>query len=193
MHLIGTIIRVQIQRSPLKTGSGADRHYSPAPLLVVEKLLLSPEGVQGITPDGVRLLDVHHLRHPQTRNRDNLNGLSFNFVAHYAALQARFGAHLVPGCAGENILLETAGPPDVPAGALAIQRAEDGSLIDLVQVQPAPPCEPFSRFCAGGPLPAAAMKAALQFLDDGQRGYYATLGAAQGLYTVQPGDRLVQR
>src|SRR5205807_934486 len=104
MRDVGAIVRLQIQRSSLKTGEKPHRRYDPAPLLSVERLAVTPDGVLGLSDGDAWLVDVHHRAHPQTKNEDGLHGVSVGFTAHYDAMRARFGDHLTPGCAGENLL-----------------------------------------------------------------------------------------
>jgi len=74
MREVGTIVRLQIQRSSLKTGEKPNRRYDPVPLLAVERLAVSPDGVLGQS-DGGWLVDVHHRAHPHTKNEDGLHGV----------------------------------------------------------------------------------------------------------------------
>lgn len=194
MRELGVVHFVQIQRSPLKTpvDGGANRTYDPAPLLRVARLRLTPLGVLGITEAGETLLDVHHSEHPQTRNRGHQNGVSFGFTGHYDAIRERYGAHHADGISGENIIIagDAAFLPDDGAGRLVIQRGAT-PLLRLREVFAAAPCEPFSRYIAGGRLPGAAMKATLRFLADGRRGYYATLDeTVTDAPEIQAGDRV---
>src|SRR2546426_4214324 len=46
--------------------------------------------------------------HPNTKNEDGAHGVSIGFTTHYALMRERFGDRLTPGCAGENVLVETA-------------------------------------------------------------------------------------
>jgi hypothetical protein len=171
---LGKIVRLQIQRSPLKVGEKPNRVYDPAPILAVDELTLTPQGALARLPDGSALLDVHHADHPQTRNSDGLNALSVGFTSHYAAIRARYGDHLADGCAGENILVEADGGVDfgMIAGGIAIQAA--GALVWLRVNKVAAPCREFSGYVLSGPG-AAALKEALQFLNDGMRGFYCGL------------------
>src|SRR2546425_816411 len=52
MHNVGRIVRLQIQRSSLKTGEKPNRTYDPAPLLAVDRLALGPDGALGAGSDG---------------------------------------------------------------------------------------------------------------------------------------------
>jgi hypothetical protein len=191
MREIGIVKWVQIQQSSLKTGEGANRVYQPNPLLTVEQLRLTAEGIEGITAAGTTLIDVHHRQHPQTRqNRVGDNGISFGFLKNYDAIRERFGDHLPDGVGGENILIEADTVPDSVQDKVWL-RATNGQLVGLCDVRVAVPCEPFTRFCANKPLAAPEMKAALQFLDDGRRGYYATLSLPTDYSLVQAGAVLL--
>jgi hypothetical protein len=181
LHPLGRIVRLQIQRSPLKLGERPNRTYDPTPLLAVDELTLTAQGAVARTPDGVSLLDVHHTGHPHTRNVAGVNALSVGFTPHYAAIRARYGDHVTNGCAGENILIETDGIVDfgLIAGGLAIQPAGDAAPVWLRVNKIAAPCREFSGYVMSGPG-SAALKEALQFLNDGMRGFYC------GLAQVEP-------
>jgi hypothetical protein len=193
MHEIGRIKLVQVQRSPLKAGERPYRYYDPSPLLAVEGLLLSPGGAIGLTADGERVVDIHHAEHPESKNQQGLNGVSIGFTSHYRAMRERFGAHLTDGCAGENILVESDRVFDLgDLGAELVIHGADGQLVRLVNLLVAAPCVEFSQFAAGERerLPADAMKAALQFLDQGMRGFYAGLVNGSNETIVRAGDRV---
>src|SRR5579859_5427123 len=169
---LGRVVRLQIQRSKLKLGEKPNRWYDPAPLLPVNELTLTPEGALARLTDGSMVVDVHHPAHPETRNLDRTNDLSVGFTGHYAAMRERYGGHLVDGCAGENILIEATGrvtQADI-AGGLFIQPAQGGQPVRLQVVRHAPPCREFSGYASRSSAPAA-IKDALQFLDDGLRGF----------------------
>src|SRR2546428_4391693 len=107
MRDIGRIVRLQVQRSSLKTGEKPDRVYDPAPLLPVPRLAVSPEGVLGEAADRSWVVDIHHRAHPDTKNPDGQHGVSLGFTTHYAAMRDRFGSRINVGCAGENIIVDT--------------------------------------------------------------------------------------
>ncbi|HEY1349632.1 MAG TPA: hypothetical protein VGF67_08420 [Ktedonobacteraceae bacterium] len=182
MRQIGQVKQVQIQRGPLKQGNKPQRFYDPAPLLVVEHLLLTAEGVIGVTSDGEQLIDIHHATHPQSRNV-GVNSISLGFTSHYRAMRAKFGAHLSDGLAGENILVEADEEflRAIPGGRMALQAQEGGELIYLEHLKVAAPCVEFSHFALQErtSASAAALREALVFLDHGLRGFYATLRGAQ--------------
>jgi hypothetical protein len=192
-HEIGCIKQVQIQRSSLKMGERPYRYYDPAPLLVVDGLALTPGGVVGLI-GGERVVDVHNTAHPASKNQRGLNGISIGFTSHYQAMRDRFGPHLADGCAGENILVEaerTFALGDL-GDRLAIETA-GGALVYLTGLLVAAPCVEFSQFATGQGerLPPEALKAALQFLDDGMRGFYACLAGDSADGVVRAGDRVL--
>src|SRR5260370_25350372 len=126
MHQVGTIGRLEIQRASLKTGEKPNRVYDPAPILAVDRLAVSPDGVLGGGPEGGWLVDVHHRAHPSTKNEDGLHGVSVGFTSHYTLMRDRFGKRIAPGCAGAKILAEAdrrRTPADLAAGCATIARA----------------------------------------------------------------------
>jgi hypothetical protein len=193
---LGRIVLLQIQRASLKVGVRPHAYYDPAPLICMDRLLLEPVGCVGVTSSGERIVDVHHAQHPRTKNQRGLNGVSIGFTSHYQDMRAQFGAHLSNGIAGENILIETDRrlTLDDLGGEIAIQRGHH-VIARLVDLLVAAPCVEFSQFAAGQGerLPAEALKSALQFLEDGMRGFYARLADEQPEVEVRVGDRILIR
>lgn len=191
MHEIGRIKQVQIQRSSLKIGQKPYRYYDPSPLLVVNSLLLSTRGVMGIAAEGEEIIDVHHADHPSSRNR-KINAISIGFTSHYQSIRTHFGPHLPDGCAGENILVETEDEQELARleHGIAIQSANTGLVIRLIDIIAAAPCVEFSQFasCDIMPLVGERLKEALQFLDNGKRGFYMALAPTQEPVAIQAGD-----
>lgn len=193
MRVIGEIVRLQVQREPLKVGVAPRRRYDPTPIQPVAALTLQPDGVEGWTDAGEQLLDVHNVRHPRTRNRGQANGISIGFTSHYARMRDRFGAHLARGIAGESLLVETSErftEADLAAD-LMIETAE-GEEIPLTRVMVAAPCVEFSRWCLQFPeddRPDQRVTEALKFLHQGMRGYYASYEGEPA--RVGPGSRLL--
>jgi len=189
MRELGRIVRLQIQRSSLKTGQKPTRVYDPSPLLCVDSLAVGPDGVLGQGEDGAWLVDVHHRAHPATKNEDGAHGVSLGFTSHYAEMHDRFGDHLTIGCAGENIIVDTTGrvtPEDVARG-VALLASDGRELTRLEVLDVAHPCRPFTGWALGGMVEAAVLKEQLQFLEGGTRGYYCR-GLAAGIVSV--GDRV---
>ena len=190
MRTIGTVTRLQIQRSSLKTGEKPDRVYDPTPLLPVPRLTVTPDGVLGAGAEGGWLVDVHHRGHPETKNEDGLHGVSVGFTSHYAAMRDRFGERIVVGCAGENIIVaaDRTFTYDDLAGGIAIVASDGPERVRLRVLQVAHPCRPFTGWASGGRVEAEVLKSHLQFLDGGTRGFYCV---GEGSGTVQVGDQLV--
>jgi hypothetical protein len=191
MRTIGTIVRLQVQRGSLKRGEKPARLYDPAPILAVPALNVSPDGALGASPaDGETwIVDVHHRAHPQTKNEDGLHGISVGFTSHYAAMQEHFGERVVVGCAGENIIASTDRQVryEEVAGGVAILGPDGTERVRLRVLQVAHPCKPFTGWALGKQVEPDEMKKALQFLDNGMRGFYCT---GEGTGTVSLGDSI---
>lgn len=192
MELLGNIVGLRVQTASLKVGEQG-RRYDPGPLRAVAALTLDDGGVTGWTAEGARVDDVHHRDHPATKYRGE-NGISVGFTAHYASMRAHFGEHLIDGIAGENILVSgnrMIGLSDLSRGLL-IRRG--GTLVARLQaLVVAEPCLPFSRFALGGVDDAssehAGVKAALIFLREGRRGFYAGYLGAPAI--IHEGDEIL--
>jgi len=190
MHYIGTIQFVQIQRESLKAGIPSMRRYDPAPLLIVARLKLTPGVVIGQTVAGEEMIDVHHTDHPRSRNRDD-NFISMGFTGHYALMRERYGDHLTDGIAGENIIVAGDGRVTLDhLGTRLVVETQADEQITLVDMLPIPPCEPFSRFAARRDLAAPDMKAKLQYLSNGTRGFYIRLMSPNTGAIIQSGDKV---
>src|SRR5207245_10111101 len=109
MRELGRVVRLQVQRSSLKTGEKPHRVYDPAPILTVDRLAVSPDGELGEAGHDAWMVDVHHRMHPSTKNQDGEHGISLGFTSHYDVMRARRGDRITAGCPGENILVEAAG------------------------------------------------------------------------------------
>lgn len=195
MQIIGRVVRVQAQREPLKIGKiegdNDYRTYRTEPILTMARLQLTPDGVIGIKDSGETIIDAHNIKHPQTRNTGR-NFISFGFTHHYVMMRDRFGAHLEDGVAGENIIIEAEDKTGVfvPPSRIGIQSAATGETLILNDVMAAPPCLPFTYFCAQARIGGKDVKEALQFLDHGTRGYYAHV--PEGFHgEVAPGDVII--
>jgi hypothetical protein len=191
LHLLGPIVRLQVQVSSLKQGERPHRWYDPGPITALPALRLEPGGVVGLD-GGTEFGDVHHMLHARSAFRGE-NGISVGLTGHYTRMRERFGDFLADGIAGENILVASErvlAEDDVAAGVV-IETAN--GLVNLTAVQGAPPCAEFSRFCAGYPLDRPSDRGiteTLQFLNDGMRGFYATLAHPQSPAVISLGDRV---
>ncbi|AZI59265.1 hypothetical protein EH165_15085 [Nakamurella antarctica] len=193
MKLLGTIVRLQVQREPLKVGKAPLREFRTDSLVPVARLLATTAGVVGVTLDGEHVLDVHHQDHPRTRDRRGTAGFTIMSVGDYRWLESAYGLQQADQAAGNTILIDAEEPlafRDFSAGLIV--RTEGGDL-DLDQVRVADPCVEFSRFCMGlrpdsvidGPVLHT-----LSELDHGRRGYRGQV-AGEGLIAV--GDRVFAR
>lgn len=189
MQKIGIVTFVQIQRDHMKIHKDNVRFYRPAPLLKVEKLALDKQGIIGIDTDGNEILDVHNTEHPNSRYRGD-NKISFGFLQHYHRMRERFGDHLKDGYAAENIIVDA--KIDITkldyTQEFFFKQGDDN--VELADVIPAPPCREFSVFCLEVAQCTEDIKAALQFLSNGTRGYYADLASMNTPYYIQAGDEL---
>ncbi len=179
---LGPIVRLQIQRQPLKAGEGDKRWYDARWIEAVSTLRLTPHGVVGLA-DGQEWLDAHHRDHSQSRNRQDhgsANGISFNVTSHYAQMVRQFGNHLWSGSGGENILIEAAAPVTDADFRRGLLLQTTHGLVHLTQIAAAEPCVPFARFALHKPHRPAVdlVKNALIFLGDGMRGFYAAYEGA---------------
>jgi hypothetical protein len=190
MRELGRVVRLQIQRSSLKTGEKPHRRYDPEPILVVPRIAVTADGVLGEAPDETWLVDVHHRAHPHTKNPDGQHGVSVGFTSHYAVMRDRFGDRIALGCAGENILVETQACFTLAElqGGVALCLADGTELVRLDVLDVAHPCRPFTGWALGDIVEAEVLKSHLQFLDGGTRGFYC-VGQGSGIVSV--GDRVV--
>lgn len=188
--ILGPIVRLQIQKSPLKIGEKPNRRYLPDPIIRVDHLIANRAGMIGVT-NGTEILDVHHRDHPARKNEDGRHGLSLGFTTHYAHMRERFGDHLTTGCAGENVLVDVDRRytlDDLSQGIVLLdrQRREKARLTDI---EVAHPCRPFTGFALRYETVAPeVLKDSLVFLDGGTRGFYCTLSAEKEPVLIEAGD-----
>lgn len=192
MELLGTVTQVQIQRENLKLGKIPNRVYHTDPLLVVDGLNITPRGVFGVTADGDKVIDVHHIDHPASRNRGNDNGVSMNFIGHYDTMRDKYGDHLLNGVAGENILVDVGRVVtlDDLGAQIIIENSVNGEQCMLGNVMIAVPCVEFVYYVLEERAKGKIIKETLQFVSDGIRGFYMTLTNGQANPTIQAGDRV---
>jgi hypothetical protein len=182
------IVRLQVQRGPIKVGRAPLREYQPSAIVPVVSIDAGPRGVRGVTADGELVLDVHHQDHPKSRDRKGRAGILFMGTGDYDTLRERYGDHLVDGIAGETVLL------DAPDGLAALTLPPTVTVttaagpLELHGVRVAEPCVEFSRFCLRQePSPEVddAVRKTLIDLDGGARGYRSI---ASGEGSISVGD-----
>jgi hypothetical protein len=191
---LGRVKLLQVQPSGLIIKTPTGHFYDASRRLEVDSLFITPLGIEADTPDGKHVLDIHHISHPD-KAYDNDDLVCIGFTAHYEAMRDRFGEHMVDGIAGENIIIEYEDEvwPDDLDLHLAIENQESGNrtLLDLVSF--AAPCREFSHFATQSQhqdLPANKLKAALQFLGNGRRGFLLLLSEGQETAVVRRGDKV---
>lgn len=194
MQLLGPIARLQVQVAPLKQGQRPRSWYDPSPITSVSAMRLEPGGVVGVE-DGVEYGDVHHMLHALSRFRGE-NGISIGLTGHYRQMRERFGNFLTDGIAGESILVAAERVLTEEEVERGVVIATVNGLVSLTAVAGAPPCVEFSRFCAGYSLDRPSdtgITETLQFLNEGMRGFYATLGDDASTPMISVGDQVYLR
>ena len=194
LRQLGTVSLVQVQPAGLIIETPEGYNYDPSRRVEVERLQITPQGIEAVTPQGERVLDIHHKDHPETRYLGG-DDVSINFTSHYAAMRAQFGEHMVDGIAGENIIIEYEQEVWLPdlSQKIIIENPDTRDRVLLEVDDFAAPCEEFSHFAARSQhkrLPADKLKATLQFLNNGRRGFLLVLSKGQAEATVQPGDQV---
>lgn len=188
MREVGRVVKLQVQTGPLKRGPNRE-WFDPANLLAVSELEITDRGVVGwLNSEAVQ--DVHHQDYPFNQGHKGHN-LSFNFTSHYEQMRQRYGEHLWLGCGGDNVVFAAATPITLTdlqgEWVLETHRGERGRVVNVTI---ATPCLAFSHFVLNQPAPdPAQLKATLQFLSGGQRGFYADWQGPP--LHLHPGDRLL--
>ena len=191
---LGTVKLVQVQPAGLIVETPSGYFYDASRRVEVERLIITSLGIEATTPAGEHVLDIHHINHPD-KAYDNDDLVSIGFTSHYNSMRAHFGEHMEDGIAGENIIIEYEKEVWLEdlGQQIAIENIETGHRTILDVVSFASPCSEFSHFAAGSQgekLPAAELKATLQFLDKGRRGFLLLLREGQELATILPGDKV---
>lgn len=191
---LGKVKLVQVQPRGLIIETPSGDFYDVTRRVEVEKLIITSLGIEATTAKGEHVLDIHHINHPDKKyDEDDL--ISIGFTSHYAAMRKRFGAHMVDGAAGENIIIEHDQEVwiDDLGRQVVIENAKTGKRTCLDVLKFAAPCEEFSHFVACSQherLPADELKATLQFLNNGRRGFLLVLSEGQESGTIQAGDKV---
>ena len=179
------------QPSGLIVQTESGEAYDPTHRVEVDSLLITQLGIEAVI-NGKRVLDIHHIDHPD-KAYDNKDLVSIGFTSHYEAMRNRYGEHMVDGVAGENIIIEydhEVWMEDL-GEQITFENVKTGkrSLLDVVRF--AAPCNEFSHFAAGSQherLPADELKSTLQFLNNGRRGFLLVLSEGQESASVESGD-----
>ena len=186
---LGTIIRLQVQRDPLKEKGVS---YRPNAILAVEEASLDLQGMVG-RHDDAWVVDAHHSAHPRARGGGR-RALSIGFTGHYELMAERFGAAAL-GCAGENIIVETPGRiTEADLAGDVVIRTADGEVI-VTGARVAAPCAEFTSWIKGldHVLPQQDQAEDIAFLDDGTRGFILDVAHLERPVTIRVGDRVVVR
>ncbi len=195
---LGIVSLVQLQPRGLIVDvpepSSIRSFYDAGRRVEVDRLEITPRGIQANLPTGEQVLDIHHLDHPDKAYEDD-DLVCVGFTAHYEAMRAEFGDHMVDGTAGENIVIDYPDEvwPDDLGTVLAIENQDTGEVAHLKLMSFAEPCVEFSRFCAKrqyDEIPAHQLGEILRFLGNGRRGFLLVPDGALDVVTVRPGDRV---
>jgi len=191
---LGSVKLTQLQPSGLIIETPAGYFYDASRRMEVDRLKITPLGIEAITTEGEHVLDIHHIDHPN-KAYDNDDLVCIGFTSHYQEMRARFGEHMVDGIAGENIIIEYEQEVWLEdlGQQIAIENADTGRIARLDVVSFAAPCEEFSHFAARSQhkrLSAAELKDTLQFLGNGRRGFLLVFSDNQEPATVRTGDRV---
>ena len=183
---LGLVALIQLQREPLK----ATGVYDPSPLLVVERATVSPGGLLG-WHGSAWVVDAHHSAHPRSRGGGR-RALSVGFTGHYRRMEEHFGSAPI-GIAGENVIVD-AGP--VRHGAIAgglLVRPADRPAFVLRAPRVASPCVEFTSYLLGSAdvLPLDDIRADIDFLDQGTRGFIVSLDHVERHYELRVGDEVL--
>ena len=198
---LGEVSLVQLQpqgliiETPGETPTGS--FYDASRRVAVDRLRITPSGIEATLPNGESVLDIHHLDHP-AKAYDDDDLVSLGFTSHYNAMRAEFGQHMVDGIAGENIIIDSPSEiwPEDLTGTVAIENQDTGQLATLNLVSFAAPCVEFSQFCVQDQhdeIPTDRLREILRFLGRGRRGYLFVLDAKIDEVTVRAGDKVLIR
>ena len=181
---LGPIVRIQVQRVPLKTKEAG---YDSTPILAVEEAVVGPPGLVG-RHEGAWLMDAHHAQHPASR-AGGRRPLSIGFTEHYGRMGERFGDAPL-GCAGENLIVETDHRIELTdlAGRIVVRTAE--GEVPLGRASVAAPCREFTSWLLGREdvAPRAEIAEELAFLAEGTRGFILDLASLVGAHRIRLGD-----
>lgn len=186
---LGTIVRLQVQRDPLKVKGES---YDPTGILEVPEASVDAAGMLG-RHNGSWVVDTHHAGHPRAR-AGGRRAVSIGFAGHYAEMEKRFGAADL-GCAGENIVLDTDGRVTLEdlSGEIIIHTQGGPVVVSVSQV--AAPCAEFTSWIKGldRVIPKREQTDDIDFLDHGTRGFIVDVSHLTAPVTINVGDRVSVR
>ena len=94
---LGHVKLVQLQTTGLIIASDetpTGYFYDDSRLVEVDRLTITPLGIEATTRTGEHVLDIHHIKHPdKAYDEDDL--ICLGFTSHYEAMRNRFGEHMV--------------------------------------------------------------------------------------------------
>ncbi len=187
---IGEIVLLQIQKEQLVVGVRPDRSYRTGPLVSVDALTLSPDGVVARI-DGGWVVDRHHTAHPANIQPDLGRLLSVGFTGHYDRMAADFDAVRL-GVGGENVIVATPDRVDLSriGPGVVIRTAAGDIATDVAAI--AEPCIPFTRFLLGDrDATSAEVTTKRERLRGGMRGFVMGLGSLSGSVEIRLGDTVL--
>ena len=68
---LGQVKLTQLQPSGLIINTPDGEFYDVSRRVVVEQLIITPQGIEATTPDGEHVLDIHHINHPDKAYDDD--------------------------------------------------------------------------------------------------------------------------
>jgi len=184
-ELLGEIVRLQVQRIPIKIKGTA---YLPDRILPVERASIDAWGMLGWSGDAW-VVDAHNKAHPSRRGGGR-RPLSIGFTGHYDVMADRFG-NAPLGIAGENIIVKGDALWLDDLGGGVVVETEDGDLL-LERPRVAAPCAEFTSFMLGldGVAPMADVAESLADLHDGRRGFIVAADHQSIPIDVRIGDKV---
>lgn len=186
---LGTIVRLQVQRDPLKEKGVS---YDPSAILTIDEASLDLQGMLG-RHDDTWVVDAHHSAHPRARGGGR-RALSIGFSGHYDLMAERYGAADL-GCAGENLIVGTSGRTTQAdlAGEVVVHTA-DGQVV-LRNARVAAPCAEFTSWIKGSDtvIPKLDQADDIEFLEHGTRGFILDVSHLDRPVTIRVGDRVTVR
>jgi MOSC domain-containing protein YiiM len=186
---LGTIVQLQVQRDPLKEKGVS---YDPSAILTIDEASVDLQGMLG-RHGGTWVVDSHHSAHPRARGGGR-RALSIGFTGHYDLMAERFGSADL-GCAGENIIVDTAGrTTEGDLDGEVVVHTADGEVV-LHNARVAAPCAEFTSWIKGLDTVVPKLEQAddIEFLEHGTRGFILDVSHLDRPVKIRVGDRVTVR